>query len=452
MLDSVEIAFNRFAGYCDVALMAKLTTDAAPRIYDPDDLLLNLDEAQFESVLRSGHHMDDESFKKSRIITHGARSTGNLAELTWFVRPARGSDAYEIFRVWLDVISGIFFNLWEVSVVATRESKMALEQIQSSVVPILESFVRADYRGRHHRELQYPLPQALDTIRRISIGLEEGRRPTGTLVFQENPDPKICKFEQPISITDAKHTCKLLSMAGETSALVSDGTHLVGITSKEDSAEHVITVYFRQGRAVVTRYELGVCTVVDGVFRAYEETLSQLIMEELSANFSHELLATAVSITEMAVSERIGCSIVLDPRDPPTVLSGHLLESPLPPADKQLLLGMASIDGAVQIDRKGSLIAFGCLLDGMSTGRDEVRSRGSRYNSARRFVMQKGNEEMGVIIVSSDGPVSFFAEGREKFSDPWYRPAKELKPRLALLPWRTESDFRRDRKAKREST
>jgi DNA integrity scanning protein DisA with diadenylate cyclase activity len=71
---------------------------------------------------------------------------------------------------------------------------------------------------------------------------------------------------------------------------------------------------------------------------------------------------------------------------------------------------MAKIDGALHIQPTGKLLAFGCLLDGRSCA-EEDRARGGRYNSALRFT--KENPKSFIITVSSDGPVSFFCQGKD---------------------------------------
>jgi len=56
------------------------------------------------------------------------------------------------------------------------------------------------------------------------------------------------------------------------------------------------------------------------------------------------------------------------------------------------------------------LYGFACLLDGRRVS-GEDRARGARFNSALRFTTE--NENIIVIVVSSDRPVSIIQNGVE---------------------------------------
>lgn len=67
-----------------------------------------------------------------------------------------------------------------------------------------------------------------------------------------------------------------------------------------------------------------------------------------------------------------------------------------------LLQRASGIDGAVLLDTAGNCHAIGVILDGMATPRG-TPSRGSRYNSAIRYVYSQGN--CVAVVVSEDGMI-----------------------------------------------
>jgi hypothetical protein len=68
------------------------------------------------------------------------------------------------------------------------------------------------------------------------------------------------------------------------------------------------------------------------------------------------------------------------------------------------------VDGALHIGHDSNLYGFACLLDGKAVP-GENRARGARYNSAVRFTA--ANDDIIVIVVSSDRPVSIIQRGIE---------------------------------------
>jgi hypothetical protein len=62
---------------------------------------------------------------------------------------------------------------------------------------------------------------------------------------------------------------------------------------------------------------------------------------------------------------------------------------------------VTNIDGAVFIDPHGTCFAIGAILDGLATERGDA-SRGSRYNSALRYVESSRFPTLAVVV-SEDG-------------------------------------------------
>ena len=62
---------------------------------------------------------------------------------------------------------------------------------------------------------------------------------------------------------------------------------------------------------------------------------------------------------------------------------------------------VTNIDGAVLIDPAGTCHAIGAILDGLATEKGDS-SRGSRYNSALRYV-ESSRYAVLAVVVSEDG-------------------------------------------------
>ena len=73
----------------------------------------------------------------------------------------------------------------------------------------------------------------------------------------------------------------------------------------------------------------------------------------------------------------------------------------------------------MHICRDLKLHAFACLLDGRSIP-GEDRARGARFNSALRFTAEHQN--LIVVVVSADRPVSTIQEGIEVSAQCQWRP------------------------------
>ena len=156
-----------------------------------------------------------------------------------------------------------------------------------------------------------------------------------------------------------------------------------------------------------------VCRIFEGRYLGVDRTLDSSKLGEILEKRSVEsgVLVRAVQhIIEHARDDRHGCSIVLDLAADPQTIPGPKLSPPLNTASgevwiKPVLTGMSRIDGALHIDRTGRLLGFAKILDG-NYSEHEDRSRGSRYNSAIRFIEKSGNENVVVIVASEDGPVT----------------------------------------------
>jgi hypothetical protein len=265
----------------------------------------------------------------------------------------------------------------------------------------------------------------LDAILGISKTREEGSWPRGKLVFVSPADmPKLDfvvrfpRFERPM-LKNFKHVRKLLQ-AVEISdrKLVSFGKNVVGIATG-NMPERRSTADFRGEYGFLSLAGKPVCSFSDG--SVYSSTrrpnlvhLEEALLESnVDPSASHDLYRCVSSIVHNAAMQKHGCTLVIDLNAQPIEISGQQIEHPLDLQQTQLLQlakSLAKVDGALHIGADFHLHGFACLLDGRAVP-GEDRARGARFNSALRFTAE--NENVIVVVVSSDRPVSVIQSGVE---------------------------------------
>jgi hypothetical protein len=268
----------------------------------------------------------------------------------------------------------------------------------------------------------YPI---LDAVLGISKTPEEGSWPRGTLVFTE---PRLLPqidfliefpvFERP-NLSKYKHIRKLMTAVENSGRkLVSDGTSVIGI-SAGPMPECRISAEYHRGYGFLRLGGRLVCSFSDGSFHSSNRKPKLVLLEEslIESDFdpekSHILFKIVTDIVNNAYELRHGCSIVLDLGEKPRDFVGQRLVAPVDLQQEQgmsLAKALARVDGALHIGADLHLHAFACLLDGLAVP-GEDRARGARFNSALRFTARQ--EDLVVVVVSSDRPVSIMQGGLE---------------------------------------
>ncbi len=265
----------------------------------------------------------------------------------------------------------------------------------------------------------------LDSVLGISHTREEGAWPKGRLAFVEPMHLKQLDFiasfprmEQP-SLANLRHCRKLLqSVESSNRILVSDGKTIVGITLDNPPPGSIIADFEGRHGFLYLDDEL-LCSFAEGSFQSTNRKPNLVQLEEaliesrLAPDAQHELFHIITDIVRCAQERKHGCTLVVDLRTIPRNLAGQTLHTPLDltqPDGKDLACSFAKVDGALHIGHDAKLYGFACLLDGRAVP-GENRARGARYNSAVRFTAT--NDDLIVVVVSSDRPVSIIQRGIE---------------------------------------
>jgi len=295
----------------------------------------------------------------------------------------------------------------------------------------------------------YPM---LNAVLGISKTREEGKWPKGELVLVEKHIIREMEFvvkfpemERP-SLENFKHIRKLLQAVEHSDRkLVSDENTVVGIATGEIPKFH-ISADFQGVHGFLRLNGSEICSFSDGSFKSttYKAKLVQveesLFESDMGSSSTGTLFKIISSIVHNAETQKYGCTVVIDLNEQPVGISGQKLEQPLDlqqPEVLDLTHSLSKIDGALHIGTDLKLHGFACLLDGRSIP-GEDRSRGARYNSALRFTAEHDN--LMVVVVSSDRPVSIIQEGIELSAQCKWEPISSYiaKP-VTLEAWIAES-------------
>ena len=130
-----------------------------------------------------------------------------------------------------------------------------------------------------------------------------------------------------------------------------------------------------------------------------------------------------------------GFTIVIQRRAAPLARHGQPIEGDVwigSDLGRAVASGLAKVDGALVVDARGRLRGFGVILGGKPVV-DEDPSRGSRYNSALRYV--RSVKSAVVVVGSADGPVTVMTERTRISSSPRDRGPFPLHRLLPLRRW-----------------
>jgi hypothetical protein len=246
--------------------------------------------------------------------------------------------------------------------------------------------------------------------------------------------PFLVRFPQPekLRLTNFKHVRKLiLAVENSVRRLVSDGRSIIGV-AQGSLPDCRITADFRGGYGFLYFSGNLVCSFSDGSYHSSNRKPNLVHLEELLLEAPIEqaqkdaLFRIALSIVDRAGEQRHGATVVIDLNPAPIPISGQQLANPIDLSDDTMLdlaKSLSKVDGALHIGADLHLHGFACLLDGRAIP-GENRARGARFNSALRFTSD--HENLIVIVISADRPVSVIHRGVDLSARPEWKPLSQL--------------------------
>ncbi|NDV19990.1 DNA-binding protein [Pseudodesulfovibrio sp. JC047] len=458
ILDGLRQGLSHFSSRSRAAVVYAQTRNSPPRICDPQNLLEGhepklrdyyLNSNRWRGRLPLGQELDVISSDKagldlSGIITLGAHSRPMHYQM-WFTEEHPDMCSLGPTSNWLEYAAELVSQNFETCNVMGLDT--AGFMLQHCATHAIRNYI-VDKRSRlGWMDTQIRVYPFLDAIMGISGTKEEGAWPRGRIVVVEPSQLDqvrfICRFplhEQP-RLFDTKHVRKLLQ-AVEFSGrvLVSDGSTVLGIAIGPMPGAYLAAQFSGTHGFLWIKDDL-VCSFSDGRFLSSNlkanlvQLEEQLLETDLTMEDQHTLLRIASHIVNRVRDRKHGCTLIVDAGASILKTAGQHLEAPLDLQESsqlKLACSLAKLDGGLHIYRDLQLYGFGCLMDGRCVP-GENRARGARFNSALRFTAQ--HEDIVVVVVSSDRPVSIIKNGVELTAQCHFRQIRGLGRPPLLADW-----------------
>jgi sensor domain DACND-containing protein/sensor domain DACNH-containing protein/DisA checkpoint controller-like protein len=461
ILDGMREGLSHFSGPSRVALIYAERPQDPVRVYDPQGLLRGheprlkeiyadstgwRDKApDTEDIRHPGQIYTEENLGLTGLISFGGRTRSIFYQM-WFTEHHPDMCSIGPTERWLE--HAVFLLSHDFTVEDAFFSGNSSYVLREYATHAVRDFILDELNimwGWDAKIFVFPI---LDYILDISRTPEEGFWPRGRLVFVAPGALADSEFlvrfpvlERP-GLDNAKHVRKLLqAVENSDRKLISYGRRIVGIATGE-MPRFRSTADFRGDHGFLRVSGNPVCSFSQGSFHSFNHRPNLVHLEEallesrLEPAMANTLFRTASKIVHEAAIRRHGCTLVLDLNERPADISGQRQEKPLDlgePENLELAEAMAKLDGALHIGSDHHLHRFACLLDGRTVPGENL-ARGARYNSALRFTAD--HENIIVVVVSEDKPVSVIREGLEMSALCEWKPfSKLVGPPPTLESW-----------------
>jgi len=253
----------------------------------------------------------------------------------------------------------------------------------------------------------------------------EGAEGEGSIVIARKNHAAIDQhvtFANPVNLAEFRASRKLLEMCRGSMALIcnSHAIHALGmVTDRYDpTAEDVFVIRFAQKHTwelvhasqVLMRTSYGNPTLLHAAFNSarFAEILGRVIPGVAEATVNH-----LISLAEKVAEAEHGTTLVISRRAKDEAVRLETQSTRLEPIalTPDMLSQITTIDGAVLMTPDAECHAIGVILDGRATPKGNP-SRGSRYNSAVRYVEQE--KDCVAVVVSDDGMIDILPDLRPR--------------------------------------
>ena len=258
-----------------------------------------------------------------------------------------------------------------------------------------------------------------DHISRISAMKYERREGTGHLIVAKSDHPLLSNrlvFSEPVRLTETRHMRKMLELGSRGSALQISHECAFALTQDVEAVSDEEDIYsirilghhhwmIKHGSNVLMGSLGGqpYLPVIDRYVVSLRDDLPRLF-EQITVKEIDRIL----DLIRVARQETHGALIVISGDAPNEALRLEAQSTSIEPVSltSAILSDLTSMDGAILIDTQCNCHAIGVILDGMATGHGD-RARGSRFNSALKYVQSRAAESIPTIalVISEDGTV-----------------------------------------------
>jgi hypothetical protein len=278
-----------------------------------------------------------------------------------------------------------------------------------------------------------------DAISRLSLTPYERAEPAGSLVFAEASRPvgtPIIILAAPVPLGQARALRKLLVLANDGLLLRCNCGHAFALVqgawpSSLDTSRACEVRIVARGKWVVSMEGRELMSVSDG-----HPSIPKPLVDEHALGFDLRRLIPTMTEETAVTFAQVAQSLAASGHGALLVIAEHAESEAIrlgndglqiTPIDltPELAPRLTAIDGAVLCSAGGVCHAVGVILDGLAVGAGD-RSRGSRFNSASRYVASS-HSACAAMVVSEDGGLDLLPRLRPALSK------AELLRRLARL-------------------
>jgi len=254
----------------------------------------------------------------------------------------------------------------------------------------------------------------------ISSMMYEGLKGSGRLLLVSSENQSIdylLRFDVPVPFREPRWARKILQMATGEIALIADAENIYGLGRLNEnydfSNQNVFIIDFidhyhwelKCGSQVLLRSRYGEAKLPQELISEQQFMINYSRLFPNSSQLDHALLW---DIFAAASKLSHGCMIVVaeDAAEEAERLrqQGSVIKPTL--MTVELLYRVSGVDGTIILDPHGLCFAVGVILDGSAVA-ECTPSRGSRYNSAVRYIAT-GTKQRMAIVVSDDHTVDLF--------------------------------------------
>ena len=254
-----------------------------------------------------------------------------------------------------------------------------------------------------------------DACNGVAALRHEGDEGVGTMLVARRNHPAVVPvltLETPIPLRDYRRIRKLLELSEDRNALITDATDVFGlgylVEPTDPQYEPLFMVHFTKHYS----WELSHDTELMMKVVSNTPRLPQGTVEENNFAQAVHRIFPGVDAAGVAYLWELTLKATAQPNGTILVISegaaqeaARLTRQCFRVAPRlmtpSVLRLVTNIDGAVLIDPAGSCYGIGAILDGLATAKGDS-SRGSRYNSALRYV-ESSRYACLAIVVSEDG-------------------------------------------------
>lgn len=290
-----------------------------------------------------------------------------------------------------------------------RSINISMRSAYEIVAQGAEAFMRIpDMLTAQERYATIGLFQRLNIISSL---LYEGAKGTGSLILVRPDHPDVdylVRFQTPVPFHEPRWARKILAMAGPDISLIASGGKIFGLgrfkPHHDPSRFDSFTIYFQEHYEWEFRHDQQ--PLLYSRYREPRLPQPPISRERFQSNFlrifsnvSDQDAYRLWKLFEAGSSLNHGSMLVVaeDAASEAARLSDQGTAIQPVPMTPALLERVSGIDGSILVDPAGTCHAIGVILDGEAS-EDCSPARGSRFNSALRYVHAPGKRRMAIVF------------------------------------------------------